>query len=65
MIAQQLDGLVEQLALVLGPGAFITPPQLLQNLLPGRLTHVFIHSATVTPLLAQRMLLPVFQPPPG
>src|SRR5438034_9598585 len=44
MIAQQLLGLVQELAFMLCAGSFITPSQLPQNLYPCRLTHCFIHS---------------------
>jgi hypothetical protein len=41
--------LIKELGLVLRAGCFITPPQLLQNLHSGRLTHVFIHSGHGNP----------------
>src|SRR6266704_1855096 len=44
MIAQQLLRLIQQLSFVYGAGTLVTPPQLLQDLLPCRLTHCFIHS---------------------
>src|ERR1019366_2038677 len=43
MIAQELLGLVQQLSFVFRTGAEITPPQLLQDLAPCRLTHALIH----------------------
>src|ERR1700686_3858077 len=49
MIAQQLLGLVQELALVLRPSRFISPPQLPQKLCPCRLTHCFIHSGHGNP----------------
>src|SRR6185437_14154177 len=48
MITQQFLRLVQQLALMPRPGVPISPPQLLQNLFPCRMTHRFVHSATVT-----------------
>src|SRR6185437_2112537 len=48
MITQQFLRLVQQLALMPRPGIPISPPQLLQNLFPCRMTHRFVHSATVT-----------------
>src|SRR5205809_2989218 len=49
MIAQQLLGLVQELAFMLCAGSFITPSQLPQNLYPCRLTHCFIHSGHGNP----------------
>src|SRR6266576_6784387 len=49
MIAQQLLGLVQQLAFMLCAGSFITPSQLPQNLYPRRLTHCFILSGHGNP----------------
>src|SRR5579871_1110361 len=49
MIAQQLHRLVQQLMLMFGAGILITPPQLRHHFSPGRLTHVFIHSANGNP----------------
>src|SRR5450759_3102712 len=43
MIAQELLSLVQQLSFVFRTGAEITPPQLLQDLVPCRLTHALIH----------------------
>src|SRR5216683_1500303 len=44
MIAQQHLRLIEQLTFVFGAGTLITPPQLLQDLVPCRPTYHFIHS---------------------
>src|SRR6266481_3364612 len=44
MIAQQRLRLIQQLSFVFGAGTLITPPQLLQDLLPCRLIYHFIHS---------------------
>src|SRR5437762_14329137 len=49
MIAQQLLGLVQELAFMLCAGSFITPSQLPQHLCPSRLTHCFIHSGHGNP----------------
>src|SRR5664280_1226586 len=43
MIAQELLSLVQQLSFVFRTGAEITPPQLLQDLVPCCLTHALIH----------------------
>jgi hypothetical protein len=44
MVAQQLLGLVQQLAFVLRARVLIPPPQPLQNFFPCLFTHRFIHS---------------------
>src|SRR5216684_1422062 len=44
MIAQQHLRLIEQLTFVFGAGTLITPPQLLQDLVPCSPTYHFIHS---------------------
>src|SRR4029077_2276409 len=49
MIAQQLLRLVQELAFVLRPRTFITPPQLPQKLYPCQFTHRFIHSGQSNP----------------
>src|SRR6266581_8570566 len=44
MIAQQRLRLIQQLSFVFAAGTLITPPQLLQDLVPCRPTYHFIHS---------------------
>src|SRR5438034_5986340 len=44
MLAQQRLRLIQQLSFVFGAGTLITPPQLLQDLVPCRPTYHFIHS---------------------
>src|SRR5215469_5569848 len=43
MITQQLDGLIQQLALVLCTGTSVLPPHPIRYFFPGFLTHIVVH----------------------
>src|ERR1019366_8428612 len=63
MIAQELLSLVQQLSFVFRTGAEITPPQLLQDLVPCCLTHALIHFRHANSHFWHNVSIPLSLPP--